>query len=113
MSFHAKQCVGGLAIVLLALAVSAGSSRTDSISFGTSQDVSIGQTQLPPGNYTLRATESQNQLEILKDKKIIATVPCTWFKLPQKAADSEVVQDSNRRVVRVEFQGRTEAVKVE
>ena len=113
MSFHAKPCVGGLAIVLLALPALAGSSRTDSMSFDTSQGVAIGQTQLPPGNYTLRATESEKQLEILKGNKVIATVPCTWFKLPQKAADSEVLQDGNRRVVQVEFQGRTEAVKVE
>lgn len=113
MSFHAKPCVGGLAIVLLALPAGAGSSRTDSISFGTSQDVVIGQTKLPPGNYTLRATESENRLEILKDNRVIATVPCTWLKLSQKAADSEVLQDGNKRVVQVEFQGRTEAVEVE
>jgi len=113
MSFHAKRYVGGLAVVLLALPVWSGGSRTDSIPFDPSQNTTIGQTQLPPGHYTLRATESGNQLEVLKDNKVIATVPSTWVKLPQKAADSEVLQDGNNRVVQIEFQGRAEAVKVE
>lgn len=113
MSFHGKPYVGSLAVVLLALPVWAGGSHTDSIPFDPSENATIGQTQLPTGHYTLRAAESGNQLDVLKDNKVIATVPATWVKLPQKATESEVVQDSNNRVVQIEFQGRSEAVKVE
>ncbi len=111
MSFHAKKYVGGLAVVLFALPVWATSSRTDSVPFDTAHGVVIGQTQLQPGDYTLKAKETENQLDILKGDKVIATVPCTWVKLPRKAADTEVMADQNH-VVEVEFRGRTEAVKI-
>jgi len=85
--------------------------RTDSMVFDTEQTVTEGAVQLPPGDYTFEAKEAGNQLEIRNDEKVIANVPCHWIQLPQKAQYSEVQSDRNK-VIQVEFEGRTEAVKV-
>jgi hypothetical protein len=112
MSFQLTKYVGVLAVVALALPVWAkSSSHTDSTTFEPEQSATIGQTQLKPGQYTLKATESGNQLEILQHGTVIATVPCTWVELGQKPRYSEVFSDKDR-VTQVEFQGRMEAVKV-
>jgi hypothetical protein len=112
MNFHAKKCIGVLAVAALALPLWAGSSsHTDSTPFDAVQTAKIGQTQLQPGHYTLKAKESGNQLEILQEGKLIATVPCSWVELPQKAKNSEVLSSKNQ-VTQVEFRGRTEAVKI-
>jgi len=112
MSFTAKAYIGALAIAALTLPVWARSSEhTDSTTFDTFQSQKIGQTELQPGHYTLKATESQNQLEILQNNKVIATVPCTWVQLSNKAKNSEITSDKDH-VTGVEFQGRIEAVKI-
>jgi hypothetical protein len=112
MSFHVKKYAGALAVVALALPVWAGSSsHTDSTTFDTMQTATIGQTQLQPGHYTLKAKESSDRLEVLQNGKLIATVPCSWIELAQKPRDSQVLSNQDR-VTQVEFQGRMEAVKV-
>jgi hypothetical protein len=110
MRFHLKQCLGLLAIFIFAMAVWA-STRTDSTAYSVTQSTKVGTTQLAPGNYTLKAQESQNQLRILHDGNLVATVPCQWVKLSKKANNSEVFSTKNN-VTRVEFQGRREAIKV-
>lgn len=113
MCVRPKHYLGVLAVLTMAMPVWAGkkSSHTDSAPFDTLQAVTIGTTQLQPGHYTFEAKESGNQLEIRKDDNVIATVPCHWIQLSKKAQDSEVLSDRNR-VIQVEFEGRTEAVKV-
>lgn len=100
-----------IVVVFLFAAVTWASTRTDSTPYDVTQPIEIGHTQLKPGHYTLKANESQDQLDVLHQGKVVATVPCHWVKLPQKANNSEVF--SNRaKVTRVEFQGRREAVSV-
>ena len=113
MRFKAKHYVGALAILVLAIPVWAGkdSSRTDSAEFDTSQVTTIGKAELQPGHYKFEAKELQNQLEVLHDGKVIATVPCHWIQLTKKSQNSELQSDKNR-INEVEFQGRTEAVMV-
>jgi hypothetical protein len=87
------------------------SSRNLSMDFDTADILTIGNTQLQPGHYTFDANQSNNELEVLKDDKIVAKVPCHWVQLPKKAQDSEIFSDHSR-LTKVEFEGRTEAVKV-
>jgi hypothetical protein len=84
--------------------------HTDSMSWETNQAMTIGTAQVMPGRYELRAEEGQSNLEVIENGKVIATVPCTWTKLPNKAEYSEVQADNNQ-VTRVQFGGRTEAIQ--
>jgi hypothetical protein len=102
---------GALAVLIL-VAPSLASSRKDSTGFNPAQPTTIGNTQLQPGQYTLEATEGQNQLKVLRDGKVIATVPCHWVQLPAKPDSSEVLSDSNNQVTEIRFQGRPEAVRI-
>lgn len=100
-----------LITVLVFAAVAWGSTRTDSTAYDVTQPIEIGQSQLQPGHYTLKANESTDQLRVLHNGKLVATVPCHWVKLPQKANNSEILSNKDK-VTRVEFQGRREAVSV-
>ena len=110
MNFDVKKLGTVLATLLFAAALWA-SSRTDSTGYDVTRPTQIGNTQLVPGHYTLKATESMNQLRVLQDGKVLATVPCRWVTLDHKADSSEILTNANR-VTRVEFEGRTEAVSV-
>lgn len=110
MRVDMKKIIGVLAIFLFAMVVWA-SSRTDSTAYDVMQPTEIGHTQLKPGHYTLKATESADQLRVLQDGRVVASVPCHWVKLDHKANNSEILSNKDR-VTRVEFQGRMEAVSV-
>ncbi|HKV04615.1 MAG TPA: hypothetical protein VJO53_05860 [Candidatus Acidoferrales bacterium] len=113
MRFHPKQFLGALVVLALAMPLWArtNSSHTDSTTLDADQGMTIGKTQLQPGQYTLKATESGDQLEVRKDGQLIASVPCHWVELSKKASDSEIISDQHR-VIQVQFQGRTEAAKI-
>ena len=113
MRFYGKHYLGVLAVLILAMSAWAGknSSHTDSMNLDVDQATMVGDTQLQPGHYTIQAKEDQNQVDILRDGKVIATVPCHWVKLPKKADSSTVSADDNR-VSGVQFEGRDEAVKI-
>lgn len=110
MRFQVKPYFAVLAIFAFAM-VAFASMRTDSTRYNVTQTTTIGHTQLKPGNYTLKAQESKDQLRVLHHGKLIATVPCQWTKLPKKAHYSEIFSNKNK-VTKVEFRGRKEAVKV-
>jgi len=112
MRRHARYCVGLLGILMLtAPAWSSGSKHTDSMTLDVDQATTIGNTQLMPGHYTLKADESQNQLDVIHEGKTIATIPGQWVSLDQKA-DSSEVESENNRITEVKFQGRKEALKI-
>ena len=111
MLIRRTQYLGGALAVLILVAPSLASPRKDTTDFNPTQPTTIGNTQLQPGQYTLEATEGQNQLQVLRDGKVVATVPCHWFQLPAKADNSEVLSNNNQ-VTEIRFQGRPQAVQI-
>jgi hypothetical protein len=75
------------------------------------QTITIGTTQVQPGQYELKVEEGKSELQVLKKNKVIATVPVHWTKLPAKAHDSEILTDGTK-VTEVEFGGRNDAVQI-
>ena len=114
MRVHAKYYLGAVTVLFLVTSAWAGggSNRKDSISLDVAQVTMVGNTQLQPGHYKLEATESTNQLNVLRGGKIIATVACEWIKLPQKSTQSVVLSDQNR-VNEIHFEGTDQAVKLD
>lgn len=110
MQVNLKKYLAVVAVFVFAAVVWA-SRRTDSTAYDVTQRVEIGQTQLKPGHYTIKANESKDQLRVFHDGKVVATVPCHWVKLHRKANNSEILSNQDR-VTRVEFKGRAEAVSV-
>jgi len=84
----------------------------DSTSWSVTETATIGSTSIQPGDYQIRAQEDGNQLEVVKGAQVIATVPCHWVHLNEKASQSEILMTSNN-VQEVHFSGRTEAVKID
>lgn len=113
MRFYTKYCLALLGAIMMTVPVWASgfSMHKDSMPFDIGQMTTIGTTQLMPGHYRLQATESAKTLDVVQDGKIIATVPCSWYRLSSKAENSEIFSNSNT-VTGLEFQGRTEAVKI-
>lgn len=105
MKLHWKNTLGGLA--LLAMAIPAWA-HTDSLPYVTTQTTTIDGYKLAPGTYTLDASDTTNQVEVRKNGNIIATVPCKWVQLKEKANESEVFSN-NSKVTELEFSGKTEA----
>ena len=101
-----------VAVAGLALATSAWAAHLDTTTFTATQPTTFGTKTLDPGDYELRAQESGNQLEVLRDGKVVAQVPVRWVTLPQKSSDSEVTTNNNV-VQQVQFSGRTEAVQLQ
>jgi hypothetical protein len=87
------------------------STRTDSTSYDVTQTTEIGHAQLKPGHYTIKARESMDKLKVIHDGRVVATVPCHWVELHQKADNSEIFSTKDR-VTRVEFEGRKDAISV-
>jgi len=110
MRQHLKQVISVLAIFVFTMVVWA-STRVDSTRYDVTQPIEIGQTQLKPGHYMLKAKESADTLRVIHDGKLVATVPIHWVKLQRKANNSEIFSNRNQ-VTRVQFQGRREAVSV-
>lgn len=108
MTSNGKKYLAIFAFSLITLPLWAA--HMDSMSWEPIQPVTIGSTQVMPGQYQLRAEEGQSNVEVLQNGKVIATVPCNWMQLPTKAENSEVQTDNNK-VTQVEFSGRTEAIQ--
>jgi hypothetical protein len=108
-----KGYVLGAAIVLMVLPVWAKpkSERTDTADWSPMQPVTVGQTEIQPGDYTLKAQESGTMLEVVRDGKVVAEVPCHWVELPKKASNTEVDTYGNT-MTKVEFAGRIEALQI-
>ena len=111
MRWSVKKYLGGLAILSLALPVWARPDKPYTAEWDISQATTIGNTQVKPGTYTVEAHANQNTLDVLRDKKVVAQLPCHWIQLPQKASETEV-ETNNNQIVQVQFSGKTEAVSV-
>jgi hypothetical protein len=106
MRLHRK-ALGTFTLLLAALPVSAAHQYT--VEWNVSQPTTIGNTEVKPGQYELRAEEGQDQLQVVSHGKTVAQVPCHWTQLPSKAAASQVEVDSNK-VTGVQFGGKTAAL---
>ena len=84
--------------------------RTDMLSWQVNQPVTIGTTQLKPGNYQLKAEEGQSELQVKENGRMVATIPVHWVQLPSKANSSEVDTDSGK-VTEIHFSGTTAAIQ--
>ncbi|HKV49363.1 MAG TPA: hypothetical protein VJN69_14815 [Candidatus Acidoferrales bacterium] len=105
MKLHWQQALGGLALLAMAVPVWA---KTDSIQYVTTQPTTIEGHQLAPGSYTLNASDTTNQVVVKKSGATVATVPCKWIQLPEKAKMSEVLS-SQSNLTELKFAGKTEA----
>ncbi len=114
MLLNAKRILAGLALVFFAIPVWArpDTLHTDVARWEADHATTIGTTQLEPGNYQFKARESQDQLEVVQDGRVVAQIPCHWIQLPTKAANTEITIKDNQ-VVQVQFEGRTEAVQIQ
>ena len=108
-----KQCLGMLAVIALAFPVWARSPKlpTFTADWFTDHAMKIGNIQIETGHYTLSAQEDKNTLDVMRDGKMVAQVPCQWVQLSKKAANTEIESDNNQ-VTEVEFAGKTEAVEM-
>jgi hypothetical protein len=102
-----KHLLGGAALFTMALPVWA---HTDAVRYVAVQPAMVEGHKLAPGTYTLDASDTTNQVEVKKNGNVIATVPCKWIQLPQKANHSEVLSDK-ARLTELKFAGKTEAVR--
>ncbi len=100
------------AIAVLALAVTSWAAHRDTTPWSVTNTATIGSNTIRPGEYQIRTEEGSNQLEVLKDGNVVATVPCRWIHLDQKSEYSEILMNSNN-VEEIQFAGKTEAVKID
>jgi hypothetical protein len=110
MDLRTKTCLTAVAVLALSLPIWA---RTDSAQLIVDHPVTVGTQQLQPGTYNLKANDGTNQINVVRagDGKTVATVPCEWVQLPQKARQTEVLFDADR-VVQIDFGGQTKAVAI-
>ncbi|HKQ86039.1 MAG TPA: hypothetical protein VJS43_04635 [Candidatus Acidoferrales bacterium] len=105
MQLRWQQALGGLALLTMALPVWA---KTDTIQYIATQPTMIEGHKLAAGTYTFNASNTTDKVVVQKDGTTVATVPCKWIQLPQKAKRSEVL--SNRsKLTQLRFAGQTEA----
>jgi hypothetical protein len=110
MEIRTKTCLAVVAVLVLSLPIWA---RTDSAQLVIDHPVTIGAQQLEPGSYDLKAKDGEKQINIVRadNGKIVATVPCEWVQLAQKARQTEVLFNADH-VVEIDFSGKTEAVAI-
>ena len=104
-----KKSVVALAFSVVALPLWAA--HVDSTDWNPTSPVTIGTTQIQPGDYQIRAEEGKTDLQVVREGKVVATIPCQWINLPNKAESSEIVTDGDK-VTQVQFGGHTAAVQV-
>jgi hypothetical protein len=110
MDLRTRTCLAVVAVLALSLPIWA---RTDSAQLEIDHPVTIGTQQLAPGTYNLKANDAENQINIIRtsDGKSVASVPCEWVQLAQKARQTEVLFNADR-VVEIDFSGKTKAVAI-
>jgi hypothetical protein len=110
MRIRTKSYLAVMAMIGLSLPLWA---RTNSVPLDVDHTLTIGNQQLAPGQYNLKANDGDNELRIVRngDGKTVATVPVQWIDLAQKARQSEVLLREDR-VVQVDFDGKTKAIEI-
>lgn len=105
-------------VVALALSLPAFAKDANSGSFDLAQTAQVGSTVLHPGHYKAEWTgpDTALQISILRNGKTVATTQGTLKQLPSKAPYGSVtvrnVNDHTTRVDEIDFNNRTEALKL-
>ena len=110
MDIRKKSYLAAIAMFGLSLPLWA---RTNSVPLQVYHTLTIGNQELKPGAYNLKANDGDNQLTIVRstDGKTVATVPVQWIDLPQKPRQSEVLMNEDR-IVQIDFDGKTKAIEI-
>jgi hypothetical protein len=101
--------------VALALSISAfpvWAAHNYSADWNPLEPITIGTTQIKPGQYELKAEEGKSELRVLQGSKVIAAIPVHWKTLPTKTKDTQILTDGGK-VTEVQFGGRTEAADID
>ena len=110
MRLSVKKCFIALALSVAAFPVWAA--HNYSTDWSPTEPMTIGTTQVKPGQYELRAEEGKSEVQVLQHNKVIATVPVHWTTLPAKSRDSQITTDGGK-VTQVQFAGRNEAAQID
>jgi hypothetical protein len=110
MDIRKKSYLAAIAMFGLSLPLWA---RTNSVPLQVDHTLTIGNQELKPGAYSLKANDGDNQLRIVRsaDGKTVATVPVQWIDLSQKPRQSEVLMNEDR-IVQIDFDGKTKAIEI-
>ena len=79
-----SKAICGFTLLIAVLPVWAA--RAYTVEWSVSEPTTIGNMEIKPGAYELKAVEGQSQLEVMSNGKMVAEVPCHWIQLPSKAA---------------------------
>ena len=109
MRTYLSPCLAALAVVALAIPVWA---HSESAPLTLSRPATIGTVSLQPGKYTLTADTDMNDVMVKRDGKLIATVPGKQVTLNRKPEYTAVLFN-RRQIQEIQFEGKTEAVKVD
>lgn len=115
LSLRSKIMFLVLALLLSTVAFAANDNHKGSMSLGAAAQVAG--KQLPAGDYDLKWDGSgpTTQVNIVRDGKVVATVPARVVKLDRKAdQDTVEVQTANgdRTVTAIQFGGKTYALEI-
>jgi hypothetical protein len=91
-----KITIAASALSLVALALPVWALHIDSVSWVVSHPMTIGNTQVKPGSYELRAEEGKSEVQVVQNGKFIATAPCHWTDAPNKVQYSQVTTDNDQ-----------------
>ena len=93
----------------LLLAMPIWAAHVNTVEWTVSDPITIGGTQVKPGNYVIKVEDGGSQLEVLSRGKVVAQVPCRWTQLSAKAQASEVDVDGGK-VTQIKIGGKNSAV---
>jgi hypothetical protein len=86
--------------------------HTDTAMLTFDKSVHIGTTMLDPSSYKVRADENASQIEVERNGKVVAQIPCHWIQLNSKSPSDEAVID-NDSIQQIRFEGRAAAAQFE
>jgi hypothetical protein len=110
MRVQMKFCISVLAAV--AFAIPAWASHKMSTQLSLNHPTKIGDTTLKPGNYRLVVNSGQNDVRVMQDGRLLATVPGKWVDLKSRSPYTDVVINKNQ-VKEIDFSGKTKAIRVD
>ena len=96
------------ALSVLALAAPAWANQL-SADVQLNQTVKVQGTVLPPGTYRVIASDLNNRVMFMRDRRVVAEFPARWINLEQKAKYTALVRTEDE-VQEIHFGGEALAV---